>query len=118
MDKIQQIASSFKVFSKIIEKRSNLLSNLQKPSPKNSPIFMSHQAIPPTPKQSPFFLFLAFFISILVIFLFRNNETVIWIKDSVAESWERIQQKTLAETFIRGNKVIYSPDDIKDVLSL
>jgi hypothetical protein len=117
MDKIQQIASSFKVFSKIIEKRSTLLSNLQKPSPKNSAIFLP-QSIPTTHKQSSFFLFLAFLVSILVLFLFRNNETVIWIRDTVAESWEQIQQKTHAETFIRGNAVKYTPDDIKDILSL
>lgn len=92
-------------------------SNLQKPSPKNSPIFLP-QHVPPTPKTGSFFLFLGFFISVLVIFLFRNNETVVWIKDMAAESWERIQQKTLAETFIRGNQVVYSPEDISDVLRL
>ena len=114
MDKIQQIASSFKVFSKIIEKRTNILSNLQKPSPKNIPIF--HPT--PPPQSNSFFLFLGFVVSILVIFLFKNNETVIWIKNTMEESWKQIQQKTLAETFIRGNTVRYSNDEIRELLNV
>jgi hypothetical protein len=116
MDKIQQIASSFKVFSKIIEKRAHILSNLQNPSPKNIPIF--HKPHPPQTSPTSFFIVLGFAISILVVFVFRNNETVIWIKETINDSWSQLQQKTVAETFIRGNTVRYSNDEIRELLTV
>jgi len=114
MDKIQQIASSFRVFSKIIEKRSNFLSTLQKPTPRNTPIFETS-----SPPSRHFFIFIVFALAILLAFVFKNNETVIWIRNTIEDTWNQIQQKTLAETFIRGNTVIsHSPDDIRELLSL
>lgn len=116
MDKIQQIASSFKVFSKIIEKRSHILSNLQNPSPKNIPIF--HKPPSPRPSLSTFFIVITFAISLLIVYVFRNNETVIWIKETISDSWSQLQQKTIAETFIRGNTVRYSNDEIRELLNV
>lgn len=114
MDKIQQIASSFRVFSKIIEKRSNFLSNLQKPNPKNIPIFQQSNSL-----STPFFVLIGFALIFLVIFVFKENESAIWLQNLVQEWWDKKQTKTLAETFIRGNTVVYrSPDDIKELLSL